>query len=43
MIKIKTKERRVRLLKRLKNSDEALIGSQLAEEFGVSRQVIVQD
>ncbi len=43
MIKIKTKERRVRLLKRLKNSNEALIGSQLAEEFGVSRQVIVQD
>lgn len=43
MIKIKTKERRKKLLIRLKKSQEALIGSQLAEEFGVSRQVIVQD
>nr|WP_208109002.1 transcription repressor NadR [Halanaerobium saccharolyticum] len=43
MIKIKTQERRYKLLQRLKDSNEALIGSQLAEEFGVSRQVIVQD
>lgn len=43
MIKIKTKERRQGLLERLKKSNEALIGSKLAEEFGVSRQVIVQD
>lgn len=43
MIKIKTKVRRSKLLKRLKESQEALIGSQLAEEFSVSRQVIVQD
>jgi len=43
VIIIKTKERRSRLLARLKKSNEALIGSQLAEEFGVSRQVIVQD
>ena len=43
MIKIKTKARRDKLLQRLKKSQEALIGSQLAEEFGVSRQVIVQD
>ena len=43
MVKIKTKKRRIKLLQRLKNSQQALIGSQLAEEFGVSRQVIVQD
>jgi len=43
VIKIKTKARRDKLLQRLKKSQEALIGSQLAEEFGVSRQVIVQD
>lgn len=43
MIKIKAKERRIKLLQRLKKSQEALIGSLLAEEFGVSRQVIVQD
>ncbi len=43
MIKIKTKLRRTKLLQRLKKSQQALIGSQLAEEFGVSRQVIVQD
>lgn len=43
MIEIKTKERRKKLLQRLKKSQQALIGSQLAEEFGVSRQVIVQD
>lgn len=40
---MKTEERRKSLLKRLKNSKNALIGSKLAEEFGVSRQVIVQD
>ena len=43
MIKIKTKERREKLLQRLKESQKALIGAQLADEFGVSRQVIVQD
>lgn len=43
MIKIKTEERRNKLLKRLKESQKALIGSELAEEFQVSRQVIVQD
>ncbi len=43
MIKIKTEERRRKLLQRLKESKQALIGSRLAEEFGVSRQVIVQD
>jgi hypothetical protein len=43
VIKIKTKARRKKLLQRLKKSQQALIGSQLAEEFGVSRQVIVQD
>ena len=31
------------MLQRLKKAQQALIGSQLAEEFGVSRQVIVQD
>lgn len=43
MIKIKTKLRREKLLQRLKESQAAVIGSRLAEEFGVSRQVIVQD
>lgn len=43
MIKIKTEARRSKLLARLKESKEALIGSKLAEELGVSRQVIVQD
>ncbi|MGM0411088.1 MAG: transcription repressor NadR [Bacillota bacterium] len=38
-----TKERRAKLLNKLKNSKNAIIGSQLAEEFDVSRQVIVQD
>ncbi len=33
----------MKLLQRLKKSQKALIGAQLAEEFGVSRQVIVQD
>ncbi|MGM0436910.1 MAG: transcription repressor NadR [Bacillota bacterium] len=40
---MKTEKRRESLLKRLKESNNALIGSKLAEEFGVSRQVIVQD
>jgi len=40
---LKTEKRRENLLKRLKKSKNALIGSKLAEEFGVSRQVIVQD
>lgn len=40
---MKTEKRRKSLLKRLKESNNALIGSKLAEEFGVSRQVIVQD
>lgn len=31
------------MLNRLKNSSRSLIGSDLAKEFGVSRQVIVQD
>lgn len=43
MINIKTKKRRIKLLERLKKAKKALIGSQLAEEFGVSRQIIVQD
>lgn len=43
MIKINTKARRNKLLERLKKSQKALIGAQLADEFGVSRQVIVQD
>nr|WP_199505579.1 transcription repressor NadR [Halanaerobium sp. DL-01] len=43
MVKIKTEERRNKLLQRLKNAKQAVIGSQLAEEFDVSRQVIVQD
>ncbi|ADQ13832.1 transcription repressor NadR [Halanaerobium hydrogeniformans] len=43
MINIKAHERRKKLLQILKNSQQAVIGSQLAEELGVSRQVIVQD
>lgn len=43
MKKIKTEERRNGLLQRLKNSHQAVTGSELAEEFSVSRQVIVQD
>ncbi len=42
-MKLDTKERREKLLKKLKSSTKAIIGSQLAEEFDVSRQVIVQD
>ncbi len=40
---MKTEERRENLFKRLKSSKSAIIGSELAEDFGVSRQVIVQD
>ena len=40
---LKTEKRRQKLLEKLKDSQKAIIGSQLAEEFGVSRQVIVQD
>ncbi len=36
-------ERRRRIVERLKGSDEPVTGTGLAEEFGVSRQVIVQD
>ena len=40
---MQTEKRRKELLKKLKKSQKAIIGSRLAEEFGVSRQVIVQD
>lgn len=40
---MQTDERRDALLKRLKKSEKPIIGSKLADEFGVSRQVIVQD
>jgi len=43
VIKIKAEERRKKLLEILRNSEQAVIGSKLAEELGVSRQVIVQD
>jgi len=43
VIILKTEERRENLFKRLKRSKSAIIGSELAEDFGVSRQVIVQD
>jgi len=43
VIILKTEERRENLFKRLKSSKSAIIGSELAEDFGVSRQVIVQD
>ena len=41
--KKKTKKRRNKLLEYLKESENAVIGSELAEKFEVSRQVIVQD
>jgi hypothetical protein len=41
--KINTELRRNELLSKLKKSHQAVTGSELAEEFGVSRQVIVQD
>ena len=37
------KERREQILKILKNSDKPVSGMNFAEQFGVSRQVIVQD
>lgn len=37
------KERREQILKILKNSNKPVSGTHLAEQFGVSRQVIVQD
>ena len=37
------KERREQILKILKNSDKPISGTKLAEQFQVSRQVIVQD
>jgi transcriptional regulator of NAD metabolism len=40
---MKTEERREKLLKILESTDKPKIGSKLAERFGVSRQVIVQD
>lgn len=43
MINLKTNERRANLLSLLKNAKEAVIGSDLAKKFDVSRQVIVQD
>lgn len=43
MKKINTELRRNELLAKLKESYQAVTGSELAEEFGVSRQVIVQD
>jgi len=43
VIKIKAHERRNKLLKILQKTKEPIIGSELAESFDVSRQVIVQD
>ncbi|MTI58378.1 MAG: transcription repressor NadR [Firmicutes bacterium] len=40
---MKAGERRKKLISMLKNSSEPIIGSDLAEKFAVSRQVIVQD
>ncbi|MCF0245969.1 MAG: transcription repressor NadR [Ileibacterium sp.] len=40
---MKKEERRSRILLRLKQSEAPISGSQLAREFGVSRQVIVSD
>lgn len=40
---MKTEERRNNLLEILKKADKPQIGSDLAEQFDVSRQVIVQD
>src|SRR4051794_21237093 len=37
------KERRVKLLEKLKDAEEPLTGNCLAKEFNVSRQVIVGD
>ena len=35
--------RRIELMNRLKQENRPLSGTELAKEFGVSRQVIVQD
>ncbi len=43
MGKLKTKERRNRILETLETSSEPLSGSFLADKFGVSRQVVVTD
>lgn len=40
---METKERRIEIEKRLKENEGYIKGSDLAKEFGVSRQVIVQD
>lgn len=42
-IGMKAAERREAIIKKLKNSAEPLSGAALAQELGVSRQVIVQD
>lgn len=39
----KTEERRIKILKTLIDSEDPINGTKLAEIFGVSRQVIVQD
>lgn len=43
MGKIKSEERRNKILQLIESSDEPLSGSMIAERFGVSRQVIVTD
>ncbi len=43
MSRLKTEERRNRILEALEASSEPLSGSFLAEKFGVSRQVVVTD
>ena len=43
MGRLKTEERRNRILEALEASSEPLAGSALAERFGVSRQVVVTD
>jgi hypothetical protein len=40
---MRPQERRRRILERLKDAGEPVTGTELAEEFDVSRQVIVQD
>ena len=40
---MKAAERRDAIIKKLKNSAEPLSGAAMAQELGVSRQVIVQD
>ncbi len=43
MPRMKSEERRRRILERLESSEKPIPGGTLAEEFGVSRQVIVTD